>query len=202
MRLIIVVLLLLTFTSEIEATDPVSIINDFYKSLQTIQGNFIQKSTIKELKKTMTYNGRFYMKKGSLHIRYQGEKPHLIYINNNEMIIYKPAEKTAYKTPFDETKYGQTPIALISGLTDIKSDFNIKKISEKRLSLTPLKGMGQILNVDISINEDKEFPIESISMTDKVGNKIDVVFRDIVVNKEIDSKIFNFVAPHGITILQ
>lgn len=202
MRLLIIILSILAFVSDSYASDPVDVLSNFYKSVDTLQGDFIQKSTIKDLKKTMTYTGRFYMQKGNLHVKYLGDKPHFIYINNKEMIIYKPSEKTAYQTPFDETKYGQTPIALISGLSDIKSDFSIKKISEKRLSLTPLKGMGHIQNIEITINEGKDFPIDIISMLDKAGNRIELTFKKVIVNGELDNKIFRFLPSGDITIIQ
>ncbi|MFQ3573812.1 MAG: outer membrane lipoprotein carrier protein LolA [Thermodesulfovibrionales bacterium] len=202
MRLLLIVFFLLVSNISVGASDVVGTIDEFYKSLNTLEGNFVQKSTIKELKKTTTYNGRFYMKKGSLHIRYLGDKPHHVYINNNEMIIYKPSDKTAFKMPFDESKYGQTPLSLLGGLTDIRSDFNIKRLSDKKVSLTPVKGIGQIVNVEITVDDNKPFPIDTINMIDNSGNKIEVVFKDVVVNGKVDSKVFRFVPPEGTTILQ
>lgn len=202
MRLLSILFILVISVSNLEASDVIKTIDEFYKSLNTLEGNFVQKSTIKDLKKTSTYNGRFFMKKGSLHLRYLGEKPHLVYINNNELIIYKPNDKTALKMPFDEAKYGQTPISLISGLTDIRSDFNIKTVSEKKVSLTPIKSMGQIVSIDISIDEEKAFPIQTITMFDNQGNKTEMVFKDVVVNSKIDNRVFRFTPPEGTTILQ
>lgn len=202
MRLISCVIFLFFITSNLEASDIINVIDDFYRSFNTLEGKFIQKSTIKELNKTTTFSGKFFMKKDNLHLRYHGKKPNLVYVHNKEMIIYKPHDKTAFKMPFDENKYGQTPLALLSGLIDIKADFNHKEITENRLLLIPVKGMGQIVEIELSVSREKGFPIDTMVILDKHGNKTEIIFQEVVVNSKIDNKIFRFTPPEGTTILQ
>jgi len=53
--------------------DQVAKIQKAYEGIKDIKGNFVQKSFIKDLKRTDTYNGRFFIKQPKMKWEYTGD---------------------------------------------------------------------------------------------------------------------------------
>ena len=174
-----------------------------YTGLKDIKGNFIQKSFIKDLDRTDTFKGTFMIKMPS-RMRWQyrgGDKQNTeVVINNDEMIIYQKQDKQAFKGKFDRETYGQAPIALLSGFSDIRKEFEVTK-KDGRLLLKPRKPMGNVLSLAITPS-DSGFPIESVTIFDKHSNRIDIAFSDIAVNTDVAESAFVFSPPKGVSIYE
>lgn len=186
----------LAFNHEEEA----SRIQRAYAGFKDITGNFTQKSFIKDLKRTDTYKGRFYIKASKFRWEYTGEKPQTIYISGDKLIIHQKNEKQAYITKFDSTTYGQSPIVLLGGLGDIRSDFDISA-KDSRLILRPKKPMGNIVQIEVLPSEE-EFPIKSLRIIDNLSNRTDIELKDIKLNTGIKDKLFEFTPPEGVSIIK
>lgn len=184
-----------------QADDIVLRIQKAYENIKDIEGDFIQKSYIKDLKRTDTYEGHFFIKPPKMKWEYKGQKPQIVYITGGYIIIYQKKERQAFKTRFEKENYGQAPLALLSGFGDIKKEFDVSLISEKRLLLKPKKTFGNIVSIEISLS-DKEFPIESITVFDSLSNRIDIQLKNIKINRNLQDKLFEFSPPEGITIIQ
>jgi outer membrane lipoprotein carrier protein len=180
--------------------DEITKIQKFYENTKDIRGSFIQKSYIKDLKRTDTYKGQFFIKSAKMKLEYKGEKPQSVYINGSEIIIYQKNQKQAFKGRFDRATYGQTPIALLNGFADIKNDFDVAAKNNKLL-LKPKKTMGNISTIELSTS-DSEFPIESMTIIDRVSNRIDIHLKDVKVNTGFKDSVFEFKPPEGVTIFQ
>ncbi|KAF0185127.1 MAG: outer membrane lipoprotein carrier protein [Nitrospirae bacterium] len=183
-----------------EADKKVAAIHKAYKGIQDINGSFVQKSTIKDLKKTEIYKGQFFIKAKKMRWEYKGEKPQIVYITGREIIIYQPLQKQAFKAPFNHATYGQAPIALLSGLGNIDQEFFVAMKDEK-LILTPKTPMGNVTQVELATN-DEGFPIKSLSVTDKLGNRIDIALNSVKTNTNIRNALFIFKAPEGVAVLE
>jgi len=172
-----------------------------YVGLKDIKGKFIQKSYIKDLERTDTFRGTFIIKIPS-RMRWQysgGDKQNTeVVINNDEMIIYQKHEKQAFTGRFDRETYGQAPIALLSGFSDIRKEFDITK-RDGRLLLKPRRPMGSVLSLEITPS-DGAFPIGSITISDKRSNRIDISFNDIAANSGIAEAAFDFSPPKGVSV--
>ena len=172
-----------------------------YQGLKDIRGNFVQKSFIKDFDRTDTFKGTFLMKMPS-RMRWQysgGDKQNTeVVINNDEMIIYQKQDKQAFKSRFDREIYGQAPIALLSGFSDIGKEFEITK-KDGRLLLKPKRPMGNVLSLAITPS-DKDFPIASLTIFDKRSNRIDITFTDVTVNTGIPESAFDFSLPKGASV--
>lgn len=202
--LLFVIFLLFTFFYSLPASwadDEVSRIQKAYENIKDIKGNFIQKSYIKDLKRTDTYKGRFFIKSPKMRWEYRGDKPQIVYIRGDDIIIYQKDEKQAFKTKFDRATYGQAPIALLSGFGNIKNEFDISVKSEQKLLLKPKKPMGNIVSVEITLASEG-FPIESLAIIDTLSNRIDIYLKDVKINTELNDKLFEFSPPEGVTVLQ
>lgn len=180
--------------------DEVLKIQRAYENIKDMSGSFIQKSYIKDLKRTDTYEGHFFIKPPKMKWEYKGEKPQTIYIIGSNIIIYQKKERQALKTRFDRETYGQAPIALLSGFGDIKKEFEVTSKSERRLLLKPKKPLGNIVSIEMSLS-DSEFPIESLTIFDSLSNRIDIYLKNIKINTNLQDNLFEFSPPEGITII-
>lgn len=172
-----------------------------YESIKDIRGNFIQKSSIKDLKRTDTYKGQFFVKiPKKLRWEYQGEVPQEVFINNDQILIYQKKEKQAFKSKFDWNTYGQAPIALLNGFGKIQDEFSVSQ-KNGNLMLKPKQTMGGILSVEIVLSEGG-FPISSFTIRDSHSNKIEIILTDIKINTDLKDALFEPSLPKDIKIYE
>jgi outer membrane lipoprotein carrier protein len=172
-----------------------------YENIQDISGGFVQKSHIKDLKRTETFHGNFYIKRPlKMKWAYKGEQPQEVLINNDRITIYQKKEKQAFIGKFDRDTYGQAPIALLSGFGKIQEEFSV---SEKngRLLLKPKKSMGGILSVEIEPS-DGEFPIKSFTIYDSFSNTIEMTLKDVRINTGLKDAVFYLSLPKDTTTFE
>lgn len=183
------------------ADDEVTIIQEAYKNIEDIKGAFIQRSYIKDLKRTDTYKGFLFIKRPlKMRWEYRGEKPQEVIINNDRIIIYNKAEKQAFKGTFNRQTYGQAPVALLSGFGRIREEFNITKKNDK-LILTPKNPMGNIVSIEIETSSG-DFPIKSFAINDTRSNRVEIRLKDIEINTGIKDAIFDLSLPEGTNIYE
>ncbi len=206
--LLILVVLLMSFilspgktSYALSSNDEIARIQKSYENITYLSGNFVQKSHIKDLKRTDTYRGQFFIKKPEkVKVIYKGENPAEITVNRDIVLIYQKNENQVIKGKFDSNTYGQTPVILLSGLGKMEEEFNI---SEKNglLLLKPKKSMGAILSIELKLS-DSEFPVQSFTIYDTYSNKTEILLSNIKINKNIDDKIFSITPPKNATILE
>ncbi len=191
----------LLLAAAVWASDEVSRIQEAYKDIVDLKGEFVQKSHIKDLKRTDTYKGNFFIKRPSkMRWEYKGEKPQEVIINNENIIIYKKAEKQAFRGIFSNQTYGQAPVALLSGFGNIKEEFNVTEKNNKLL-LTPKNPMGSILSIEIETSA-KGFPIKSFLIHDSYSNRIEIALKKVEINTGIKDSLFNLSLPEGVSIYE
>lgn len=193
---------ILTFASPINsfAEDKVLKIQKTYESISDISGDFIQKSFIKDLNRTDTFNGQFFIKMPmKLKWSYK-EPPQEIFVNKGEIIIYQKNEKQAFKGKFNREIYGQAPIALLSGFGDIEKEFFTSEKNDT-LILRPKKPTGNIVSIEVTCHESV-FPISSFVIHDSFSNRIEIILRDIKINAGLKDSLFEFSTPKGVSIFE
>ncbi len=184
-----------------DADDEVKKIQEAYSNIKDIKAAFTQKSFLKDLKKTETYNGILYIKRPSkIKWEYTGGKPQQVIINNDKIIIFKKKEKQAFKSNFDKQTYGQAPVALLSGFGNIEEEFKTTSKNNK-LILTPKNSMGSIISIEIEISEEN-FPIKSFTIIDTRSNKVEIKLDNIETNTDIKDSMFEFKLPEGTKIYE
>jgi outer membrane lipoprotein carrier protein len=165
-----------------------------YENIEDISGSFIQKSYIKDLKRTETFHGNFLIKRPlKMKWDYKGEQPQEVLIKNDRITIYQKKEKQAFTGQFDRDTYGQAPIALLSGFGKIQEEFYISEKNGKLL-LKPKKSMGGILSVEIEPS-DGEFPIKSFTIYDSFSNTIEMTLKDVKINTGLKDAVFYLSLP-------
>lgn len=175
-------------------------IEDAYKGIKDMKGDFVQKSFIKELGKEQTFRGGFLIKLPSrMRYTYKGENQDEIIINRDTVIIYQKKEKQAIRSPFNRNTYGSAPVSLLGGLGNLNEEFMIEEIGDNRLRLRPKKEMRGITSIEVE-GAEGEFPIKSFKIFDKRSNTITIVLKNIKLNTGIKDSSFLFKTPPGVNI--
>jgi outer membrane lipoprotein-sorting protein len=172
-----------------------------YEEIKDIKGNFVQRSHIRDLKRTDIFKGTFSIKVPS-KMRWQYTSDHKqhteVTIRNDEIIIYQKNEKQAFRSRFDRESYGQAPIALLGGFGNIEREFDLSE-KDGKVILTPKKGMGAVVSIEI-VPSDGAFPIASLSIIDRRSNRIDITFKDVTLNAGIRDSFFEFSLPKDVSV--
>jgi outer membrane lipoprotein carrier protein len=184
----------------LDAEQEVARIQKAYEDIRDLSGSFTQKSFIKELKRTETYKGDFYIKARKMKWDYRGDKPQTVYISDDEITIYQKKERQAFKARFERSTYGQAAIALLGGFGRIGEEFDVVAQKE-RLLLKPKTPMGNVVRVELALG-DGPFPIESLTIIDTSSNRVDMKLRNVKINQGLKDRVFEFTPPEGVTVLQ
>ena len=183
------------------ADDEVAKIQEAYRNISDMKAGFVQKNYMKDLGRTDTYKGVLFIKRPSkMRWEYKSDKPQEVIINNDKILIYKKAEKQAFKSAFSRQTYGHAPVALLSGFGKVREEFNITK-KNKKLVLVPKNPMGNIVSVEIETS-DEDFPIKSFIINDMRSNRIEIQLKDIEINTGIKDAAFDFSLPEGVNIYE
>ncbi len=196
--LFIISFVALTFADD--AVVEVAKIQKAYEHIKDIRGDFVQKSYIKDLKRTDTYGGQFFIKPPKMKWEFKGDKPQTVYITGEDILIYQKKEKQAFKTRFDRSTYGQAPIALLGGFGDINKEFDVS-VNKGRLLLKPRKPMGIIAHIELTTSSG-EFPIEVLTVFDTASNRVDITLKDIRINTGFSERVFVFTPPKDVAVIQ
>lgn len=175
-----------------------------YEHIKDIRGEFVQRSHIKDLKRTDTFKGSFVIKMPSqMRWQYYDEKKrHFteVLITHDELLIYQKEEKQVFKGKFDSESYGQAPIALLTGFAHIDREFTVSEKNGKLL-LKPRKGMGSVVSIEIAPS-DGEFPIDSLTIIDRRSNTISITLKDVRINSGVKEAAFSFSTPQGVNVYE
>lgn len=184
-----------------EPEDNVEKIQKAYEKIRDMKGAFTQKNIIKDLNKTDTYKGDFFIKQPfKMKWLYTGKSAQDIYISNDTVMIYKRGDKQAYKGKFDKKTYGQTPIALLGGFGNIRQEFIISGRGNS-LVLKPKSPLGNVTSISITLSEEG-FPIKSFTIQDGRSNIIEIVLKDVRTNTGLKDSLFEFQLPKGVNVFE
>ena len=153
--------------------DEVARIQEAYRNISDMKAGFVQKNYMKDLGRTDTYKGVLFIKRPSkMRWEYKGDKPQEIIINNDKILIYKKAEKQAFKSAFSRQTYGQAPCCPSERFWKRKGGIQHNQ-KNKKLILVPKNPMGNIVSVEIETS-DEDFPIKSFIINDMRSNRIEI----------------------------
>ena len=184
-----------------DVDDKIVGIQKAYENIKDMSGDFVQKSFIKDLKRTETFKGQFFIKRPlKMKWSYKGDNAQDVLINNDLITIYQKKEKQAFRGTFDRDTYGQAPIALLSGFGKILEEFVVSD-QKGKLVLKPKKPMGEIISIEIETAEG-EFPIKSFTINDSFSNRIEMTLKDVRINSGLKDTFFELTLPKGVTVFE
>ena len=172
-----------------------------YEHVKDLSGDFVQTSILKDLDRTDRYKGKFFIKP-PLRMKwlYMGKAAQDVTINGDAILIYKKKDNQAYKGRFDKTRYGQTPVALLSGFGNIRREFDITGQGDYLL-LKPKQPMGAIKYIRITLSP-AGFPIRSFVIHDTYSNVVEIELKNIKTNTGLKDSLFNITVPKGASVYE
>jgi len=184
-----------------DADQQIARIQKAYENIKDLKGSFVQKSVIKDLDKTETYKGEFFIKPPlKMKWVYKGKAAQDLTINNDTVLIYKKGDNQAYKSKFDRDTYGQTPVALLGGFGNIKEEF-IASGKGDSIILKPRKPMGSVTSVRVRTSAEG-FPIRSFVINDSHSNVVEIVISDVKINTGLKDSLFSLSLPKEVNVLE
>ncbi len=206
--LLIFFLVLPAHAESISLNDLIVKLQESYERAESIEARFIQKATIKSIKKTETEEGIVYFKKPK-RMRWVYNKPDLkeLVINPQIAWFYIPEDSLVYIQDAKKIFNSKLTISFLSGIGKLKDDFQINfsqptatdEEGNYLLDLIPRgfeAGVGKILLV---VNKSN-FQIMEFSLTDIYGNITRITFKDMKTNTKLPDTFFIFTPPPGVEI--
>ncbi len=213
--LLIPVLMVMPLTAG-DISKVVDKIQNTYNDIKDFKADFIQESTNKALKYTITDTGVVYFKKpGKMrwdYIKKVDGKEILLQkiVNDGEKIyFYNPADNQVLVDDFKNIVPSRAPASFLGGMGNIKKDFDVVENyykSEKRtpdlyyLELIPKEKIKGVNKIFIAVDKEKYLVRETITV-DPFENTTKIMFSNIERNKSIPDEVFKFQIPKGVNVI-
>lgn len=195
----IILVLMPFFASAAGVDESVERIQKSYEFITDMKGSFVQKNVVKDLNKTDTYTGEFFIKRPlKMKWAYKGKSAQDLIINNDIALIYKKGDRQAYRSKFSRERYGQTPVVLLTGMGNLTDEFAVTG-SGNILVLKPKKPMPGVLSITLKLS-DADFPIKGFTILDGRSNTVEIELKDIVINPGLKDSFFDLTLPKGVNV--
>ena len=117
---------------------------------------------------------------------------------------FGPEEEQATRVPVESIYSSNTPALFLAGKGKLTQSFNVESVSEENknilVTLVP-KNDDQGLARLILHADKKNYQITGSTVYDKLGNKTEIRFSQIRINREIPEEQFQLKTPPGVEIL-
>jgi len=216
-----------TLCAGAELADVVRTLEQGYATLNDLQADFSQKSTLAAMKREEKGGGELFIKKGSgkeSMFRFNYSKPKQQIVSNGKKVwYYLPEQKQVMVMELAQLFEGGNGVAVnyLAGLGHVSKDFNIVFAAEPKdkkgnylLELTPKKKSPAMAKLQLTVPAEAveqllaqgkpgtPFPILSSTVFDQTGNSTRMEFSNVRTNRGLESGKFNFKIPAGVEIVK
>ncbi|GFO69409.1 outer-membrane lipoprotein carrier protein [Geomonas limicola] len=198
-----------------------------YATLNDVQADFNQRSTISAMKREEKGGGELFIKKGGgkdAMFRFNYTKPkQQIICNGKKVWYYQPDQKQVMVMELAQMFAGGNAVALnyLTGMGHVSKDFDIAFGTEQKdkkgnyvLELTPKQKNPAMAKLQLTIqgaaveqflakgHPTTPFPIVSSMVTDQTGNTTRIEYSNVKTNRGVDSGKFTFKVPAGVEVIK
>ena len=189
-------------TSEQQALDA---IQRQYEKVSTFEADFTQRSYVKMMNQTQSIKGTVKIKKpGKMKWVYGAPDTQILISDGKNLWLYVPEEEQATKVPVESIYSSNTPALFLAGKGKLTRSFNVESVSEENqnilVTLVPKNEDQGLARLILHANK-KNYQITGSTVYDKLGNKTDIRFSRIRINREIPEEQFQLKTPPGVEIL-
>ena len=189
-------------TSEQQALDS---IQRQYEKVSTFEADFTQRSYVKMMNQTHSVKGTVKIKKpGKMKWVYGAPDTQILISDGKNLWLYVPEEEQATKVPVESIYSSNTPALFLAGKGKLTRSFNVESVSEENrnilVTLVPKNEDQGLARLILHANK-KNYQITGSTVYDKLGNKTDIRFSRIRINREIPEEQFQLKTPPGVEIL-
>jgi chaperone LolA len=188
-----------SFASDLD--ESVSRIQKSYEFITDMKGSFVQKNVIRDLNKSDTYTGEFFIKRPlKMKWAYKGKAAQDLIISNDVALIFKKGDSQAYRSKFSKETHGQTPVALLTGMGNIRDEFFVTG-DGNMLVLKPKKPMSNVVSITLMLT-DADFPIRGFIIRDGRSNTVEIDLKDVRTNTGLKDSLFDLTLPKGVSVYE
>ena len=189
-------------TSEQQALDS---IQRQYEKVSTFEADFTQRSYVKMMNQTHSVKGTVKIKKpGKMKWVYGAPDTQILISDGKNLWLYVPEEEQATKVPVESIYSSNTPALFLAGKGKLSRSFNVESVSEENknilVTLVPKNEDQGLARLILHANK-KNYQITGSTVYDKLGNKTEIRFSQIRINREIPEEQFQLKTPPGVEIL-
>lgn len=210
-----------------ELNEVVSALEKGYESLQDVQADFTQKTTIAGMGRDQKGNGEVLLKRpasATAMFRFNYSKPKQQIVSNGRQVwFYQADSKQVMVTQVADMFKGGNAIALsyLTGLGHVSRDFTASfakqqqdKAGNYQLELVPKKPSPALARLQLTVSAaavesykgtgsvQDIFPVVSSVVHDAGGNQTRIEYSRPRVNRGIDSGLFTFKVPAGVDVVK
>jgi outer membrane lipoprotein carrier protein len=212
---LILVLLALPLNAE-DISKVVDRIQKTYNEIRDFKADFIQESTNKALKYTITDTGIVYFKKPNKmrwdYIKKVEGKDILLQkiVNDGEKLyFYNPGDNQVIVDSLKNLVPSRAPGNFLSGMGNIKRDFDVvenyyrteKKVAGNYyLELIPKEKIKGVNKIFIAV-DNAQFLVRETITVDAFENTTKIIFSNIEKNRSIPDDVFKFQIPKGANVV-
>ncbi|OGU06428.1 MAG: cell envelope biogenesis protein LolA [Geobacteraceae bacterium GWC2_58_44] len=216
-----------TFCLGAELSQVVRTLEQGYSTLNDLQADFSQKSSMKAMKREEKGGGQLFIKKGSgkdAMFRFNYSKPKQQIISNGKSVwYYLPEQKQVMVMELSQLFEDGSGVALnyLAGMGHVSKDFDIAFAADPRdskgnylLDLTPKKRSPAMAKLQLIVaaaaveefvsqgRPTTPFPIVSSTVFDQMGNSTRIEFSNVKTNRGLESGKFTFKIPAGVEVVK
>lgn len=207
--------------------DVVSALEKGYSSLQDVQADFVQKTSIAGINREQKGNGELLLKKpasATAMFRFNYAKPKQQIVSNGKQVwFYLADNKQVMISSVADMFKGGNSIAMnyLTGLGHVSRDFSVTfakdaqdKNGDYHLELTPKTPSAVLARLQLTVSAlaveqfmkdgtvQDLFPVLASVVHDAGGNQTRIEYSRIRVNKGLSGSIFNFKVPAGVEVIK
>jgi len=143
-------------------------------------------------------------KPGKMRWVYTAPDPQILVSDQKTLWLYVPEDEQVTKVPVESIYSSNTPALFLAGRGKLTEIFNVLQIMEEGNEITVVlgpKNEDQSLDRLVLYVDNKNYQITGSTVYDKLGNRTDIRFKNIVVNVDIPAEKFQFNIPEGVELL-
>lgn len=176
-----------------------------YEKVLTFEADFTQSSYVKMMNKTQNANGTVQIKKpGKMKWTYGAPDTQILISNGKTLWLYASDEEQVTKVPIESIYSSNTPALFLAGKGKLTKAFNVESVNLDKnpisITLIPKEEDQALTRLQLFANK-KNYQITGSTVYDKLGNKTEIRFSRIRINREIPEEQFQLKTPPGVEIL-
>lgn len=181
----------------------VSELQKLLSNTQSYQARFQQLVLDAKGQRLQEVGGFMQVKRPGL-FRWQTDAPfdQLLVANGKTLWVYDKDLEQVTIQPLDQ-RISQTPALLLSGdVAALSESYQVSRSgndASQRFELVPVGADSLFESLSLIFNQDA---LTEMKLEDSLGQRTTISFVDVVINPELDQKVFEFQVPEGIDVIQ
>lgn len=176
-----------------------------YESISSIEASFTQDVFTASLNRSEVNEGRVLFKKpGKWKWLYNDPARGVFTSNGRKVWLFEPDLNQVIEKDVDASSTGITT-DFLTGVGNLSRDFDIK-LSEERpgswlLELTPRTELPNVKKLFLEVDK-AELLVVKTAVSDHLGNRASITFKDTKINPRINDSVFEFKPPKGSIVVR